>query len=63
MNIGFAIMDTFIAEFISSEYGLGHYIIKAGGTYDIAHVFVRIVSLGVMSLVARGMVGLIAKGG
>lgn len=53
MNIGFAIMGTFIAEFISSEYGVGHYIIKAGGTYDTARVFVGIIALGVMSLIAQ----------
>lgn len=53
MNIGFAIMGTFIAEFISSEYGVGHYIIKAGGTYDTARVFVGIFTMGVMSLIAQ----------
>jgi NitT/TauT family transport system permease protein len=53
MNIGFAIMGTFIAEFISSEYGVGHYIIKAGGTYDTARVFVGIFTMGAMSLAAQ----------
>lgn len=61
MNIGFAIMGTFIAEFISSEYGVGHYIIKAGGTYDTARVFVGIMTLGVMSLLAQWVVNQVLK--
>ena len=61
MNIGFAIMGTFIAEFISSEYGVGHYIIKAGGTYDTARVFVGILTLCCMSLLAQWLVNRIAK--
>jgi len=61
MNIGFALMGTFIAEFISSEYGVGHYILKAGGTYDTTRVFVGIFTLGVMSLVGQGVVGRLKK--
>lgn len=50
MNIGFALIGTFIAEFISSEHGLGHYILKAGGLYDMARVFVGLILMALLSL-------------
>jgi NitT/TauT family transport system permease protein len=52
LNIGFALIGTFIAEFISSEYGLGHYILKAGGLYDMPRVFVGIILLTTLSVLA-----------
>jgi NitT/TauT family transport system permease protein len=35
INIGIAILGAFIGEFVSSQSGLGHYIIQAGQVYDI----------------------------
>jgi NitT/TauT family transport system permease protein len=52
MNIGFALIGTFIAEFISSEFGLGHYILKAGGLYDMPRVFVGIILIALLSIAA-----------
>lgn len=52
MNIGFALVSTFIAEFISSQYGLGHYILKAGGLYDMPRVFVGILLITLLSVSA-----------
>ncbi len=59
LNIGFSIMGTFIAEFISSEHGIGHYILKAGGTYDTPRVFVGILTLGLISLLGQGLIELL----
>jgi NitT/TauT family transport system permease protein len=56
MNVNFAIMGTFIAEFISSEYGIGHFILKAGGTYDTPRVFVGILTLIALSLTIQSLI-------
>ncbi len=39
LNIGFAILGAFIGEFISSDVGLGHFMITAGSLYNIPVVF------------------------
>jgi hypothetical protein len=39
LNTGFALLGAFIGEFISSEYGLGHLILRAGSLYNIPLVF------------------------
>lgn len=45
LNIGFALLGAFIGEFISSERGLGHLILKASGLYDMATVFAGCMAL------------------
>ena len=49
-NVGFAILGAFIAEFVSSNRGLGYYILRAGGTFDTSRVFFGIAVLAVMAL-------------
>ena len=53
LNIGFALLGAFIGEFISSNQGLGHYILKASGLYDVprvlAGVFLMIALVAVLS--------------
>jgi len=39
LNVGFALLGAFIGEFISSNSGLGHFMIRAGSLYDIPSVF------------------------
>ena len=51
LNIGLALMGAFIGEFISSEEGLGHMIVKASGLYDQATVFAGVIALIVIALV------------
>ncbi len=51
LNIGFALLGAFIGEFISSEAGLGHYIIVSSGLYDISSVFVGVIMIAIISLV------------
>jgi NitT/TauT family transport system permease protein len=50
MSINFALTATFIAEFISSEHGLGHYILKAGGLYDMPRVFTGLILMALLSV-------------
>ena len=39
LNVGFALLGAFIGEFISSNQGLGHFMIRSGSLYDIPSVF------------------------
>lgn len=50
LNIGLALMGAFIGEFISSECGLGYMIVKASGLYDMATVFVGVITLIIIAL-------------
>lgn len=45
MSANLSVMGAFIGEFIASEKGVGHRIIKASGLYDINHVFVGIIGM------------------
>lgn len=50
INIGVAILGAFIGEFISSQAGLGHYIIEAGQIYDIPAALFGILNLSLLAL-------------
>lgn len=39
ISVGLALTGAFIAEFVSSEQGLGHYILTASSLYDMPRVF------------------------
>jgi len=61
LNIGFAILGAFIGEFISSEVGLGHFMITAGSLYDIPSVFAGGFFLVLLSLLFNWVVSFIEK--
>lgn len=50
VNVGLGILGAFIGEFIASEQGLGHAIIRASGLYQIDRVFAA--SLCIIALAA-----------
>lgn len=50
MNVGFALMGAFIGEFVSSEGGLGHYILKASALYDMPRVLFGLLMLSGLGL-------------
>lgn len=56
LNIGLALMGAFIGEFISSEAGLGHMIVKASGLYDQATVFAGVIALIVLALLLTSII-------
>ncbi|MGE4350582.1 MAG: ABC transporter permease [Bdellovibrionales bacterium] len=62
LNIGFALLGVLIGEFISSESGVGHYIFKASGVYDIPRVWLGIFLLCGMALFLSFFLGTFAKG-
>jgi NitT/TauT family transport system permease protein len=55
MDVGFALVGAFIGEFVSSEAGLGHYILKASSLYDMPKV---LFGLFIISLLGLGMTSL-----
>jgi NitT/TauT family transport system permease protein len=56
LNVGFALLGAFIGEFISSEQGLGHLILRAGGLYNIPLVFAGSLVLIILAFVFNWMV-------
>ncbi len=56
MNVGMALLGAFIGEFISSERGLGHLIMVAGGLFDTSLVFTGITCLMIIALTLTTLV-------
>ena len=54
LSVGFAIIGAFIGEFVSSQYGVGHYIVRFGGIYDIPRVLFGVMILGALALAITG---------
>jgi NitT/TauT family transport system permease protein len=61
LNVGFAILGAFVGEFISSNEGLGHFMIKAGSLYDIPGVLAGGLYLVLLSLIFSLFVYLIER--
>jgi NitT/TauT family transport system permease protein len=61
LNISFALLGAFIAEFISAEEGLGYRILKAGGTYDVGLVLAAVICIIGLALFFSGMIRLAEK--
>lgn len=61
LNVGFAILGAFIGEFISSNNGLGHIMIKAGSLFDIPGVFAGGLYLVLLSIILTWLVSNIEK--
>ena len=61
LNIGFALLGAFIGEFIAAEAGLGYFILKASGLYDMARVFVGITGIMLLGLLFTFAVSLVEK--
>lgn len=53
-----AVVGVIIGEFISSQAGLGHYILRAGSRLDTADVFAALGALSVLGLALYGAVAL-----
>ena len=61
LNISFALLGAFIAEYISASEGLGHRIFKAGGTYDVSLVLASVLCIILLALFFSGIIYLIEK--
>ncbi|MGD9650639.1 MAG: ABC transporter permease [Dongiaceae bacterium] len=56
INVGFALLGAFIGEFVSSQAGLGHYIIAAGGIYDMPRVLLGVLLLSIFALLLNALI-------
>ena len=61
LNISFALLGAFIAEYISAEEGLGHRIFKAGGTYDVALVLSAVICIVLLAFIFSAIISLFEK--
>lgn len=60
-NVGLALLGAFIGEFVSSEAGLGHYILKAGALYDMPRVIFGLMLLSALALSFNGAAGILER--
>ncbi len=61
LNVGFAILGAFVGEFISSNQGLAHYILRASGLYDVPRVLAGVISLMGLSAVLTSSIRVLEK--
>ena len=61
LNIGLALLGAFIGEFIASENGLGHAILRAGGIYDVPYVLAGAICIIVLAFALNFLVSIIEK--
>jgi NitT/TauT family transport system permease protein len=61
LNVSFALLGAFIAEYISSFEGLGHRIFKAGGTYDVPLVLAALLCIILLALFFHLIITLVEK--
>ncbi|MFA7380840.1 MAG: ABC transporter permease [Bacteroidia bacterium] len=61
LNISFALLGAFIAEFISAHEGLGHRVFKAGGTYDVSLVLAAVICIILLALLFSRIIYLFEK--
>ena len=62
ISIGLALGGAFIGEFVSSQAGLGHYILTAGSLYDMPRVIFGVLLLSLLALSFTGVVWGVERG-
>lgn len=61
LNVSFALLGAFIAEYISSSAGLGYRIFKAGGIYDVPLVLAALICIIFLALFFHALINMIEK--
>jgi NitT/TauT family transport system permease protein len=61
ISIGLALVGAFIGEFVSSQVGLGHYILTAGSLYDMPRVIFGVLLLSLLALALTALVWCIER--
>jgi NitT/TauT family transport system permease protein len=61
LNVGFALIAVFIGEFVSSEAGVGRYIMRNGGLYDIPRVLFGVGILAGLALAVNALTGYLVR--
>jgi len=61
ISIGLAIVGAFIGEFVSSQAGLGHYILAAGSLYDMPRVIFGVILISGLALTLTALVSVLER--
>ena len=61
LNAGFALLGAFIGEFIASEVGLGHLVLKAAGVYDTPTALAASVFIMLLAMLFDGIAAAVEK--
>jgi NitT/TauT family transport system permease protein len=61
INSGLSILGAFIGEFIASNKGLGYFILKASGLYDVSSVLAGTIAIILLTLLFNFLAGLIER--
>ncbi len=61
LNVGFGLLGAFIGEFVSSDKGLGHLILKAAGLYNTSRALAAAVGIAVLAIILDYLARLIEK--
>ena len=61
ISIGLALVGAFIGEFVSSQEGLGHYILTAGSLYDMPRVVFGVLLLSLTALTLTALIWCVEK--
>jgi len=61
MSIGLSLVGAFIGEFVSSQAGLGHYILKAGSLYDMPRVLFGVIIISIVALTMTTLVRVLER--
>jgi len=56
ISIGLALVGAFIGEFVSSQAGLGHYMLSAGSLYDMPRVIFGVMLISMLALLLTGLI-------
>jgi NitT/TauT family transport system permease protein len=59
VSVGLAFVGAFIGEFMVADRGLGYFILKSGGVYDIPRVVLGVVLFGLMAMLFTFLVDLV----
>lgn len=61
LNIGFALLGAFLGEIISSDRGLGHYIQRSSGLYDVPSVLCGVASIIILAFIFGGLLNVLER--
>lgn len=61
INAGLSILGAFIGEFIAANKGLGYFILKASGLYNVSAVLAGTIAIVLLTLLFNSFAGLIER--
>ncbi len=50
MNVGFGLLGAFVGEFVASDRGVGHVMLRAAGLYNVDRAFAAVIGIVVLAI-------------